>query len=205
MAGPRRTRVRNDIERIATNRDRCQKAGPVRNLRNARRSEMRPGGVNHRTEAARSGPRTSPSRTRTYNLAVNRRDSESAEKPGSPLFSASYRHQLYSQTSASCRVFSRLEAVVVAQNGNQGGSSSHRQVILDPFTDLVAHLRDGSEPLISTIRSPSITARWIMVTCRRRCLAVCFQQSRCIEWADGWSRPGAGSVAFCEPQVSCRP
>ena len=52
---------------------RCRKTSPVRNLRNARSSEMRTGGVNHRNEAARSGPRTSPSRTRTYNLAVNSR------------------------------------------------------------------------------------------------------------------------------------
>ena len=77
----------------------------------------------------------SPSRTRTYNLAVNRQGSGLAEKPGSPLFAASYQPRANSQTSASCRVFSRSDAVSAAQNGSQNRSPSPRQVVVDPFMD----------------------------------------------------------------------
>jgi len=63
VAGPRPTRACNETERIAMQRSRRRKAAPVRNLRNARSSGMRPGGVNHgrkRPVPGRRPPRTQP-------------------------------------------------------------------------------------------------------------------------------------------------
>ena len=48
VAGPRPSGACNETERIAIERGRCRKAAPVRNLRNARSSKMRPSGVNRK-------------------------------------------------------------------------------------------------------------------------------------------------------------